>query len=393
MKRAYTSLKVDSDLTLKLLRDLIKIPSVNPSIQEDYNEEAIANYIARWFRKSKRFHLIEQTVDKNRFNVIAILDGKGHGRSLMFNGHMDTVGTSYMTVNPFHPVIRAGRIYGRGACDMKGSLAAMMSAVLALANLNEPLDGDVIFSGVVDEEHGSKGTAKLVERFRSDAAIVGEPTNLDIAIAHKGYAWLEVETLGKEAHGSVPEQGVDAIENMATLMSQLEPLRRQHELMKHPLVGIPKIHTSTISGGTDWSTVPGKCVLRLERRLIPGEEPEDSLREMRKLIHAVSMKDEKFRAKVRLIHHADSMEIDAGTPHIKILQQNAKRFAGKGRIVGVPYWTDASILLNRGKIPSCLFGPGDIRVAHSKNENVKVSDVKVAARIYAATALQYSNTI
>ena len=138
----------------------------------------------------------------------------------MFNGHMDTVGTSYMTVNPFRPVFRTGRIYGRGACDMKGSLAAMMSAILALANLNEPLDGDVIFSGVVDEEHGSKGTSKLVERFRSDAAIVGEPTDLDIAIAHKGYAWLEVETLGKEAHGSVPERGVDAIEKMATLVNQ-----------------------------------------------------------------------------------------------------------------------------------------------------------------------------
>ncbi len=391
MKRAYTSLKIDSDLTLKLLRDLIKIPSVNPSIQEGYDEEAIANYIARWFRKSKRFHVIEQTVDKNRFNVIAILGGKGQGRSLMFNGHMDTVGTSYMTVNPFRPIFRSGRIYGRGACDMKGSLAAMMSAVLALANLNEPLDGDVVFSGVVDEEHGSKGTTKLVERFRCDAAIVGEPTDLEVAIAHKGYAWLEVETLGKEAHGSVPERGVDAIENMATLMSQLEPLRRQHELMKHPLVGTPKIHTATISGGTDWSTVPGNCVLRLERRLIPGEKPDDSLKEIRKIIHAISKKNDKFRAKVRLIHYADSMEVDAGLPHIKILQENAKRAAGKGRIIGAPYWTDASILVNRGKTPSCLFGPGNIRVAHSKNENVKVGDVELAARIYARTALEYSN--
>jgi acetylornithine deacetylase len=389
MKR--TSLKVDSDLTLKLLKDLIKIPSVNPSIEEDYNEEAIANYIARWFRKSRRFHVIEQTVDKNRFNVIAILEGKGHGRSLMLNGHMDTVGTSYMTVNPFHPVIRAGRIYGRGACDMKGALAAMMSAVLALANLNEPLDGGVIFSGVVDEEHGSKGTSKLVERFRCDAAIVGEPTDLDIAIAHKGYAWLEVETLGKEAHGSVPEQGVDAIANMATLISRLEPLRRQHQLMKHPLVGTPKIHTATISGGTDWSTIPGRCVLGLERRLVPGEKPDDSLKEIRKIIQAASKKDSEFQATVRLIHHADSMEVDAGLPHIKILQENVKRLGGEGRIVGAPYWTDASILVNRGKTPSCLFGPGDIRVAHSKNENVKITDVALATRIYVATALQYCN--
>jgi acetylornithine deacetylase/succinyl-diaminopimelate desuccinylase family protein len=387
----HNSLKIDPKLTFKLLRDLIKIPSVNPSIHEDYDEEAIANYIARWLRKTKRFSVIEQTVDKNRFNVIAILDGKGDGKSLMLNGHMDTVGTSYMTANPFRAVIRNGRVYGRGACDMKGSLAAMMSAILALANFTKRLEGDVIFSGVVDEEHGSKGTAKLIERFRPDAAIVGEPTDLDIAIAHKGYAWVEVEIFGKEAHGSVPERGVDAIEKMATLVTRLETLRRQHKLLKHPLVGIPKIHTSTISGGTDWSTVPGKCVLRLERRLIPGEKPEDSIKEVRKLIHAISMKDDEFRAKVKLIHHADSMEIDARAPHIRILQEAAKRFTGKGRIVGVPYWTDASLLLNRGKISSCLFGPGDIGVAHSKNENIKVRDVEVAARIYAATAWKYSN--
>ena len=391
MTTAQPQLKLNAASTIKVLKDLIRIPSINPSIEEGYDEVAIADYIARWFRRTRRFHVIEQTVDKNRFNVIAILDGRGDGRSLMLNGHMDTVGTSYMTANPFRPISKAGRIYGRGSCDMKGSLAAMMSATLALANLPKPLKGDVVFVGVVDEEHGSRGTSKLIERFRCDAAIVGEPTDLDIAIAHKGYAWLEIETLGKEVHGSIPERGIDAIEKMSLLVSRLEALRRQQNLRKHPIVGTARIHTSSISGGTDWSTVPGKCVLRLERRLIPGEGPDDAVRELRQLIQQASKGDKDLRARVRLVHHADSMEVTAKEPHIQLLLEEARNLIGKCQVIGVPYWTDASILVNQAKIPSCLFGPGDIKFAHSKNENIKITDILTAARIYAATAQRYSD--
>ena len=375
-------------LTLKLLKALVKIPSVNPSIEEGDGEVAIADYISRWFRKTGKFRVIEQTVDKDRYNVLAFLDGMGNGRSLMLNGHMDTVGTSYMKVNPFRPTIKNGRVYGRGSCDMKGALAAMMSATLALAHRDRP-SGNVIFSAVVDEEQGSKGIAKLAERFRSEAAIVGEPTNMDIAVAHKGYAWLEISTIGKEAHGSVPERGVDAIEKMAIIVSGLNKLRRQYKSKQHPLVGSPRIHTSAISGGTDWSTIPGRCVLRVERRLIPGETQEDALREIRRLVREVSRDDRNVRANVRLIHHADSMEVDRSTSHVRILYKNAKRLAGRVRIIGVPYWTDAAILVNRARIPTCLFGPGDIKVAHGRNENVKISDVVKAAQIYAETASDY----
>lgn len=385
----HSPIRLKTTSTIKLLKDLIRIPSVNPSIEESNGEEAIADYIAEWFRKAKRFHVIEQTVEKNRFNVIAVLHGRGKGRSLMLNGHMDTVGTSYMHVNPFRPISKHGRIYGRGSCDMKGSLAAMMSATLTLANLAEPLEGDVIFTGVVDEEQGSKGTSRLIERFRSDAAIVGEPTDLDLAVAHVGLAWLEIETVGKEAHGSVPERGCDAIEKMSLLVSRLETLRKQHKFKKYPLVGIPKIHTSTVHGGTDWSTVSGYCVLRLERRLIPGEGPEDAVRESRQLIRHASRSDKDFRARIRLVRHADSLEVGADQPHVRLLLEEAQRIVGRSKIIGVPYWTDAAILMNRAKIPSCLFGPGDIKFAHSKDENIKLADVMRAARIYAAMAQRY----
>jgi acetylornithine deacetylase len=389
MNAAMGQPRTKPESTINLLRDLIRIPSVNPTIEEGYDETEIAGYIADWFRKTGQFRVIEQPVDKSRYNVIAILKGKGHGKSLMLNGHMDTVGTSYMTVNPFRPSVKAGRIFGRGSSDMKGPLAAMMSAVLALANSRERLAGDLLFAAVVDEEYESKGTAQLVKRFRADAGIVGEPTDMDVAIAHKGYAWLEIETTGKEAHGSVPEQGVDAIEKMASLVTRLGLLRKQHKSVKHALVGFPRIHTSTISGGSEWSTVPGKCVLRLERRLVPGENPADALNEIRSLIQQASRGDKSLKAKVRLIHHAASMEVNEREPPVQLLLNNARRIAGRGRVVGVPYWTDAAILVNQAKIPSCLFGPGNIRVAHSKDENIRIADVLMAAGIYAATAQQY----
>ncbi len=380
-------IRIRPAVTVDLLKRLIRIPSVNPAIDRGQGEEEIAAFIARWFRKTRRFNVIEQRVTKNRFNVIARLDGKCDGGRLMLNGHMDTVGTSGMTAKPFTPFVERGRMHGRGSCDMKGPIASMMSAMLSLAN-SKKLTGDVIFGAVVDEEYVSLGTSELIKRFRTDAAIVGEPTGMNIAIAHKGYAWLEVETIGREAHGSIPERGVDAIEKMAKLVSQLDLVRGKHRLKRHPLVGMPKIHTSTITGGSDWSTVPAKCVLQLERRLIPGEKPKDAVKELRNMVADCSRHDRTLRARVRLIHHADSMEVKKA-PHIEILRQQLRRFGRRGKIMGVPYWTDAAILVNQARIPSCLFGPGNINVAHSPDEYVRVEDVLLAARIYAETAKAY----
>jgi acetylornithine deacetylase len=373
--------------TLDLLKRLIRIRSVNPSIEEGNGEEEIATFIAEWFRRMRLFKIFEQKVSKRRFNVVVTLEGKGRGKSLMLNGHMDTVGTSAMTVKPFDPLVRNGMIYGRGSCDMKGSIAAMMSAMAGLAKSKE-LAGDVLFTAVVDEEHMSIGTSELIKRFRADAAIVGEPTGMDIAIAHKGYAWLEIETTGRRAHGSVPERGVDAIEKMAKIISQLETLRRQYRLKEHPLVGTPKVHTSAIVGGSDWSTVPARCLLKIERRLIPGEKSGEAVQELRRIVGSCSKKDRSIRARVRLVHHADSVEVTKAS-HIPILRQHVKRFGGRGKIIGVPFWTDAAILVNQAGIPTCVFGPGNIKVAHSPSEYIRVRDVVAGAHVYAETAWAY----
>jgi len=382
--------RVNAVHTISLLRRLIRIPSVNPEIENGTGENAIASFIADWCRKTHQFEVHEQHVTKDRFNVIAILPGKSSGKSLILNGHMDTVGTFGMTTKPFTTEMERGRIHGRGACDMKGSLAAMMSALLTLAKSNQQRRGDVLFTAVVDEEYKSVGTTKLIKRFGADAAIVGEPTSLDIAVAHKGYAWLEIETFGKRAHGSMPEKGVDAIEKMAKIISRLDEVRQKHERRKHLLIGTAKIHTSTIVGGTDWSSIPANCTLRLERRLIPGETQRDAVNEIEGIIAAVSKLDDKTNATVRLIHCADAMEV-RNPPHLSTLQKHARILGAPGRVVGVPYWTDASILVNQARIPTCLFGPGDIAVAHSPDEYVRVRDVVKAADIYAQTAQFYCN--
>jgi acetylornithine deacetylase/succinyl-diaminopimelate desuccinylase family protein len=371
-----------------LLKRLVQIPSVNPIIEQHQNEGEISGFIADWFRRTRKFNVTEQRVTKNRFNVVVILPGRREGPSLMLNGHLDTVGTSNMTIRPFKPFIKLGLMHGRGPCDMKGPIAAMMSAMVSLAYSNMKLSGDVVFSGVVDEEYESIGMYQLVKRFRTDAAIVGEPTNMRIATAQKGYAWLEVETTGRRIHGSTPERGVDAIEKMAVIINQFESIRRKHARMRHRLVGTPKIHSSTITGGSDWATVPAKCILRVERRLLPGEKPQDSVAELRQVIAECSKRDQKLKATVRLIHYADSIDVKRAR-HIPILRQEAGRAGLDSKIVGVPYWTDAAILVNRARIPSCLFGPGNIECAHSPDEFINIQDVINSIPIYAETARRY----
>ena len=264
----------------KLLGQLVKINSVNPFEGKKGGEAEVAEFIRE---KLSSYGLATrlQKVKSDRSNAIGILKGSGGGRSLMLNGHIDTVGVESMTIDPFGAEIDSvGRLHGRGASDMKGSVASMMAALKELADSGARLKGDVIFTGVIDEEYLSTGTSEVIKEYRSDAAIVGEPTSLNVGLAHRGYVWAEVEVKGKASHGSVPEKGVDAIVEMGRLISQIPALQEGYKRLNHPLLGNPKIHASMIEGGTEWAVVPESCRLRIERRTLPGEKGDVLVREL-----------------------------------------------------------------------------------------------------------------
>jgi len=284
-------------------------------------------------------------------------------------------------------------MHGRGACDMKGPLAGMITAVKALVDSGVKLGGDLFISAVVDEEYKSIGTQRLIREYRSDAVIVGEPTNLQIGIAHKGFVWLEIETRGKAAHGSVPEKGIDAIAKMAKIISRLSTLEESYAEKRHNLIGFPKIHTSMIQGGSEWSIVPDFCRLRLERRTVPGETSSMVTDELDQLLDELSREDPMLSAKIKKIFEGSPMEIAASEAIVKKLQlavREVKKIESK--MVGAPYWTDAALFVNNAAIPACLFGPGDIGLAHSANEFIKISEVVDSAKIYALTAQTFCGT-
>ena len=376
-------LQIDGAFVEKVLQDLVATNSVNPDVGMGPGEAAISNLLFDQLTAIDRLEVFKQPVTVERSNVVAVLRGTGGGRSLMLNGHMDTVGVDGMTIEPFRPVVEGGLLHGRGACDMKGAIAAMIGTAKSLAESKSKLRGDVTFSFVVDEEHLSVGIEKLVKEYRADAAIVGEPTNMEIATTHKGFLWIEVEFKGKAAHGSVPEKGVDAIVHAAGLVSRLGELQDALGTITHPLLGSPKIHASTVEGGTHWSIVPDRCVLRLERRTLPGETVNSVMEEIHRLLDSVKQQYPNLDANARHVFERPPLETLPTEPIVEELKRVVLDVTNSNaHTVGVPYWTDGAVLAQSGLIPTCIFGPGDIRVAHSPDEYVDVEDVVRAGETY-----------
>jgi acetylornithine deacetylase len=235
---------------IALVQDLIRIDSVNPYLDSDGPGE---KEIARFIRKRLEAGGLEvhvQPINETAVNVIGILRGSGGGKSLILNGHMDTVSAKRMAIDPFEPTHEDGKIYGRGSQDMKGSLGAMIAAVEAIQKKGVSLEGDVILTFVADEEYKSIGTEELVKKYRADAAIVCEPSDLAIGVVHKGFGWISCEVKGKSAHGSRPQEGVDAIVRAGRVLHELELLSERLGHHKHPILGSPSVHASLITGGT-----------------------------------------------------------------------------------------------------------------------------------------------
>ncbi len=362
-----------ADPAIALLCDLVAIDSVNPSLSPRAGGEAdVARRIAGEL-ESIGLHVEIADAAPGRPNVVGVLDGRAPGRSLMFCGHTDTVGVSGMR-QPFTPEIRDGRLYGRGAQDMKGGVAAMIGAVRRIVESGGLAQGRVIVAAVVDEEHASIGAEALVTKWRADAAVVTEPTGLDVAVAHKGFQWIALETHGRAAHGSRPRDGRDAILRMGRVLARLESLdRRLQGGPAHPLLGTGSLHASLIEGGHELSSYPARAALQYERRTLPGEPSDIARVEADALLVELRREDPEFEAEARLVFGRDAYEIDPASQLPALLTDAARAAGCSASIAGMTFWTDAAILGAAG-IPSVLFGPGGAGL-HSIEEYVIVDDV------------------
>lgn len=360
------------DPAIHLLRDLVAIDSVNPSLVPGAAGEAqIASAIAAHLRQiGLDVHV--QEVAPGRPNVIGVLDGQAPGRSLMFCGHMDTVGVEGMDA-PFAPAVSSGRLYGRGSQDMKGGVAAMIDAARLTAERGLRR-GRLIVAAVVDEEFASLGADALVKEWSADGAVVTEPTDLQVGVGHKGFAWIEIETHGRAAHGSRPRDGRDAIMRMGRVLRELETLDRELQARTpHPLMGSGSLHASIVSGGRELSSYPDRCRLQMERRTIGAESGDSALQEVLGILDRLSREDAEFEASAVLAFARPPYEL---APDHELPRQLVEAMQSLGRRpahVGMSFWTDAAVLGAVG-IPTVLFGPGGAGL-HSREEYVSTDDV------------------
>jgi acetylornithine deacetylase len=312
--------------------------------------------------------------------VARIGDAAAGSRSLMLNGHLDVVGVEGMLHAPFAAEERDGRLYGRGSADMKGGIAAMCAAAHRASNAG--VSGEIIIAAVVDEEYESLGTRALLARgVRADACVITEPTRLAIMPAHRGFVWIEVEIFGRAAHGSRWDIGVDAIRHAGLLLAELD--RVDAEVLPgrtHPLLGRGSLHASLIEGGIGMSTYPDRCVLKLERRTIPGERAEDALEEVRRAGEAVRARRPTYAADVRLLVTQGPSDVAIEAPLVRGLAAAIGACGEATRIEGMSAWTDAA-LLNDAGIPAVCFGPGDISLAHAAEEYIPLDEIDRAAAV------------
>ena len=364
-----------SDLTA-LLSTLVACDSVNPSlVHGGAGETQIADLIERWAEEAGlEAERLEAT--PGRPSVLVRARGKGGGRTLLLCAHLDTVGVEGMA-DPHTPRIDGDRLFGRGAYDMKAGVAAALVAAREAARLG--LAGDVVVAAVADEEHASLGVQEALRHVSADAAVVTEPTELELVVAHKGFVWTEIEITGRSAHGSRPHLGVDAIAKMGSVLTALEQLDRALADRSHPLLGRASVHASVIEGGAELSSYPARCTLGLERRTLPGETGKQIAAEVESLLERSRTADRALRASQRTLLVRDPFEIDRDEALVTLASDVAAEvLRAPVRIGGASYWADSAFIASAG-IPTVLFGPGG-EGAHASDEWVSLSDTASVAR-------------
>lgn len=372
----------DSAGALTLARALVATPSINPGLDPSGTGEAeVARLAAEWLR-SWGFEVDLVDAAPGRPSVLARVQ-RGPGRSLILNGHLDTVGVDGMVVDPFDPVVRDGRLWGRGAADMKGGVAAALAA--ARDAVFEGFQGTLMVALTADEEEQGRGARRLVEEgLRADGAVVCEPTGLAIMPAHKGFTWVELEFRGRAAHGSRPELGVDAIRHAGLFLSRLGELESSlAERDPHPLLGLGSVHAGTIRGGTALSVYPESCTVTLERRTLPGETVEAFRTEVEFVLGRLRSDVPSLDASVEVTLHRAGSEVPEDHALV-VAMADAIREAGlEPSVDGMTAWVEA-VTFNETGTPAVCFGPGSIEAAHSADESVPVAEIEAAHRTLTA---------
>ncbi|MGH9745870.1 MAG: M20/M25/M40 family metallo-hydrolase [Candidatus Acidiferrales bacterium] len=380
---------VNADLAKKLLCDLVAIDSVNPTLVPGAQGEAAASKFLHSFLRQQGIAAELEEAAPGRPNVVALVPPKGKAppggqkksAALAILAHIDTVGVADMP-DPFTPCERDGRLYGRGALDIKSGVAAMCAAAIAARDAGA-IKRPLLIAAVVDEECNSIGTEALLRRYTADAAIVLEPTDLRLTIAHKGYAWFEIVTHGRAAHGSLPEEGRDAIRMMGRVLNILDALdRKLASLTPHPLLGHGSLHASLIRGGQELSSYPAECHLQLERRMLPGEYAGEIEAELRSLVAGLATRDPDFRATVRGLGSRPSYEIAPEASIVKLVSEAIRSTLGPAAtspLAGMAAWTDTALLSSAG-IPGVVFGPSG-RGLHGREEYVGIESVVQCAEV------------
>jgi acetylornithine deacetylase/succinyl-diaminopimelate desuccinylase family protein len=360
--------------TEKLLAELIALPSVNPAFlpprHPHAGEKSVAEFLAA-VAASAGLEVEFQKVLPGRANIIArLLPRRQIKQTILLAPHLDTVvadGTQFI------PQRKNGRVHGRGACDTKGSIAAMLTALGELARTkSRPLETEIVFAGLIDEENAQAGSRALAAiGFKADLAIVGEPTKLQVVTAHKGSLWLKLATQGQAAHGATPSLGKNAVHEMARVVCALETDYAAHlQRRKHPLLGTATVNVGTISGGRQPNIVPDECVIMVDRRTLPGETETSVHREIAALLRVKKLNANICSAKLA---PAWPLETDTSRPLVRQFMRSVKQV----RPVGVNYFCDAAVLSAAG-IPSVVFGPGDIAQAHTADEWISLAELERA---------------
>ena len=362
---------------------LVAIDSVNPDLAPGGAGEAeMAAWCAAWLAvRGFEVHNLEER--PGRPSIVGIKRGTGGGRSLMLNAHLDTVGVDGYAGDPFAGERHLGRLYGRGAFDTKGGLAAVL--VAAHRATLTPLAGDLLVTLVADEAFGSLGTEEVLRRFSADAAILVEPSQLSLTVCHRGFAWFELTLHGLAAHGSMPELGVDAIRQAGLVLRALNDLQaRLERLPAHPLLGHGSVRVSQIAGGTDEATVAARCTLTIERRTLPGETPAATEAELRELLDGLARDADGFSYDLIRLVARGAFEADPNWPVVLLLDEQAERVLGRPVVQrGEPFWTDAGLVHEAG-IPCLLFGVAGAG-AHAPVEWASEASIRQVAEILEGT--------